>query len=251
MLFLVTLAALVAAGLARPSLLWTRLLFTFTVAFLGWSLVGAIATQGQRRVFWIAAATFGLGYFWLLTGESPSYESGRVQLRRVLITEHALEWTARVMGHHDFYGESSAEPWDGGLVYDNERSAMSPTLHSLPTPMPPQRFAPNAAPLLRISPPPADAATDDFERTDPENYRLYGENEAPSIIFGNPPANTLPTPSGAYFPSPGKHSKFLVCGHCGFLILIALCGGALAQWAFASAEKKKEETAGASPAARS
>src|SRR5688572_700665 len=96
LLIWVAFAAIVAAALARPSLLWTRLLFTVAIVFLGWSIVGAIATRGNRRIFWAGSAVFAAGYFFLLWGGPRSgYGDGSFGPARTLATQEVLNWIGK------------------------------------------------------------------------------------------------------------------------------------------------------------
>jgi hypothetical protein len=259
LLLWVAFAALVAAALARPSLLWTRLMFTCTIVFLIWAVIGALATRGQQRVFWIGAAAFGLGYGLLFSGSRPSPYGvdGGFEMGRVVVTQQVLEWTAGAIGHEDPMQSNRATVWDPSILWQQRNTPLPATVYWAPTAPPTYSSPPQVSyrvveeiPSLEITP----GATDAVVQEAPADSTGDGEpptdalDTVPALVSPPPPSMAYPSipPYAAYSPyanvagpaSPGLYGQFLMSGHCAFLILIAVIGGALARWSFGREEPR-------------
>jgi hypothetical protein len=252
MLIWVAFAAVVAAALARPSLLWTRLLFSCAAVFLGWSLIGALAARGRQRTFWIGAATSGIAYALLFGGGRPSPYSGDsgFELGRVLMTHQLLDWTAQAIGHNDPMEGSRATVWDPMIFW---RTPLSPGPLPIPPPVAWRQSVPATVVSTTIMPNPEGNSTDYGDLTEVDETTpapLSGSTLPPPTMPSGPvyvtpsltpmPWTSYPAVATANF-SPytaqSTYSQFLICGHCAFLILVAAIGGAVARWKFGGEEQ--------------
>ena len=257
LLLWVAFAALVAAALARPSLLWTRLLFSCTVVFLVWAVIGALATRGNQRVFWIGAAAFGLSYGLMFSGNRPSPYGGDAgfEMGRVLVTQQLLDAAAQAIGHEDALQSNRATVWDPSILWQPPRNALPGTVNVVPNgvgPYPITTPQTSYMPVYESQPPTVEIEGPSNEGAEAPPIDSTGDggipptdtlNVAPSL---SPP--TYSVPNSAYASSvyvtypttggapPGLYGQFLMSGHCAFLILIAVAGGALARWCFGGEE---------------
>lgn len=93
LLIATAVVALCLVILGRPSLFWTRLTLSATLATLGWWLVVALVTRDDRRRFGIAAATIGIGYLVvsLVGTERSEMQRESYVWGRSLLTHQLLE----------------------------------------------------------------------------------------------------------------------------------------------------------------
>lgn len=247
LLLWVAFAALVAAALARPSLLWTRLLFSCTAVFLVWAVIGALATRGNQRIFWIGAAAFGLAYGLMFSGSRPSPYGGDAgfEMGRVLVTQQLLDAAARAIGHEDVLQSNRATVWDPSILWQPPRNAPRPVSVrgvpngvGVPIPPPTTSYMPVSEidlPAVLIE---SDTKRDATETSGDGAAAPPNAYVAPSLT--PQPYQSYPSPiSSVYDPyavaggaTPGSYGQFLLSGHCAFLILIAMIGGTLARWCF-------------------
>lgn len=99
LLLIVALVAVITAALAQPSLFWMRLMFTVAVAFLAVAAVGALASTGKGRSFWIGAAVFSSAYALVLLDErAVGVQNQAPIMQRALITQALLDVLAQARG---------------------------------------------------------------------------------------------------------------------------------------------------------
>lgn len=246
--FWIAFSALVAAALARPSVLWTRLIFSFTLAFLGWTIVGAIATRGKNRVFWSASAIFGLGYLFLISSETQSpYGGPSFTVGRTLVTHELLNWVGKGIGHKYGYGSANVTLWDPSM-FAADGGAPSMAYSSQPA-----TVVTTGVPYYAPAMPDVTAAEGAAESLD-QSGDLAGSGPTPTALVPQtyvPPASTTLPPVYTFTMSPitsgGAYSQFLLSGHCAFLVLIALSAGLLARWMFGATEETARPPANTSP----
>jgi hypothetical protein len=121
--------ALCLVILGRPSLFWTRLTLTAALATLGWWMVLALAAEGERRRFGIAATIIGLGYLAIALGGSPRSQvqnQERYVLGRVLITHQLLEFMAKLSGAQYITTYQDFSLWDSQMFNEGMYIAASP-----------------------------------------------------------------------------------------------------------------------------
>jgi hypothetical protein len=71
--------------------LLSQLTFMAAVAVLLTGAVDAACNSGERRMYWVGFAVFGLAYIWLVCGSWQSPD-GNVMLRDRLVTTALLQW---------------------------------------------------------------------------------------------------------------------------------------------------------------
>ena len=207
LLLWVAFAAVLAAALARPSLLWTRLLFTLSLLFCGASLIGCFTTRGKRRTFWIGAAVIGAIYYsaWndgFVTADAfGGTESSR---GRALISQSMLEQAGKVIGHQFPFDHETFEIWDSAMFSVEANDPQYPNESPPPTDDDPFGVVPGPVDTLLAR---------DFEVS---NLVLLPMNVSNKAVHG-------------------RYSQYLVTGHSAFTIILGVLGGYLSQWFFKAA----------------
>lgn len=259
----VALAALMVAALAQPSLLWMRVMFTLALGFVACAAAGAILLRGKPRAFWTGAAMCGGLYLFILLHLHQGEIRWRTVLARGLLTQHLLDAIARARGMPIRSEFDGFELWEdaifrpespsgvfyggpggggmgggfggGGFMAPGSGMPGMPVTGTTSAP-PPGGAGDEAESDSTIDPPdggsPAtggDAADVGMASggDDPAGMGSAGYSGAMGPVTGPPvPAVAVWTwPYAAY-------NHFVLSGHCAFVILVGLAGGALVRALF-------------------
>ena len=265
LLLWVAFIAVVTAALAQPSLFWMRVMLSLSIAFLLYAACGALAARGPARSFWIGAAVFGGGYFFMFA-QGPQDRFNPVAtslLSRALITQPLLDALAAARGLEVRSHWGDFNLWDQSIYSSSPYGSSGmggpgiPGTGSAP---------PGGGGFFDVDPEGLQESPAAGGPTPVPGASGFGENSdagaAGSAGSMGPPSGMSPMPGGSSMGSPGpgsgmmpgssgappmpgaltyaSYNHFLITGHCAFVILVGLIGGTLCRWTFGREETAQE-----------